>query len=188
MKGEARPELCRNASPYVPPTVNDAQLHTSIKFLTPFSSSGTSDIGYLGACHLSTMTSPEFIEDGLWTGIHVILGDFDEDGLTVTPLHAQRFRVSSHHAHATQLKLEAESHDRPEATSITTKGYIERDTGLICLMGAPKNFIGATWFCLMTPFGIVGEWSQGGESGWVWLWKLRTDSQSYRYQLSMYQE
>lgn len=109
--GESYPELCLPGSPTIPPTLNETRLQKLMEFPPPFSSS---DHGHLGVSHLAKMTSPEYMEDGKWTGVYTIPRTTIQASPRVEPLGIGQFRVCKHPRRPGKLNLRAGLHPRTE--------------------------------------------------------------------------
>ena len=153
------------------PSVPDVSLHSLTDFPLPLTSM---DSAHLDTFHLAEMCSPEYLEDGPWTGIWTT--DPHQHLTVERPMPAFYFRVRRHSsAQPDVVEIRAVLKDRLGFGKI--EGSVDRRSGKVPLSMAPAEegtwSSDWHWSCLMTPFGIVGSYGDDLLGGWVWLWKVR---------------
>ncbi|EWC47822.1 hypothetical protein DRE_03022 [Drechslerella stenobrocha 248] len=125
-------------------------------------------------CHLDTMTSKEFIEEGQWIGMYTYGTMARMDPLMVDI----KFRVvdppaGGQEGNAQVLDVAASGIDG--LNEFALYGKIYRATGKVVLTKAylrdGENTLKWNWIAFMTPFGIVGGWGDPRWGGGIWLWK-----------------
>ena len=152
------------AQSMIVPTACDISCGKLMDLPLPFSPNAAKDFT---DCHLSKMTSRQFLEDGEWTGFcSNVIGyeTFDP------PMHGIRFVGSQILNSSDLLSLHASGVD--SVGQFDLDGMIAQKSGRIWLEMRYKGRHGWFWCCVMTPFGIVGTWGEGSFThGWIWLWK-----------------
>lgn len=118
-------------------------------------------------CHLATMTSKSYVEDGEWVGFYNTSFGSPEV-LFDMPMHGIRFQLRND-------RLEASGEDGVGGFQLF--GQLVLDTGEMSLTkrynsGQPEW----AWSCMMTPFGIAGTWGTSNYGGWLWLWKVKQEA------------
>ena len=148
------------------PTTESIRFRSFMDMPLPFAADIATALPF---CHLASMTSKSFIEEGEWAGFY---------SMSIGPLHPRpfdppmrgiRFQVCDD-PELPARTLDAKGEDG--VGSFRLFGKIALNTGEITL---EKQYDGQgphwDWFCLMTPFGIAGTWGSDDWGGWVWLWK-----------------
>jgi hypothetical protein len=153
-----------------PPTTIEFPFLAFMNLPLPFSPNA---IENFGTCHLSTMTSPAFIEDGEWAGYYCSSIPRADNVHFDPPMTGIRFVTSSRAYDPRKSGLSADGIDGIGAFHL--QGEIDSDTGRILMR---KQYSvgrgwGWDWFSMMTPFGIVGSWGSSASGGWFWLWKTK---------------
>jgi hypothetical protein len=170
------------ATPIRPPFAADIPFPDLMDLPLPFTEEVTDAFS---TCHLRTMTSVAFLEDGEWTGYYTYPpgsprrshSRFDP------PMVGIKFSVEQYdnnddtinNSQRLRLRANAEAHDYHGR--FTLEGYIVPTTGGFSMT---KQYVGRhsfPWDGVMTPFGFLGSWEYplwpGGHTkcGWFWLWK-----------------
>jgi hypothetical protein len=153
-----------------PPTTTDIPFASMMDLPLPFTLHATENFA---TCHLRTMTSREFLENGTWAGYYCFsMPRIDNNSLRFDPpMSGIRFRISRHPSQPGTWMMAGDGVDGVGAFVLL--GEIDSETGRIVMK---KQYqIGVTWawdWCaVMTPFGIVGSWGRPDYGGWFWLWK-----------------
>jgi hypothetical protein len=151
-----------------PPSTLDIPFLSFMDLPLPFSPNVAK---IFGTCHLHTMTSPEFLEDGEWAGYYCFSIPRADNVHFDPPMSRIRFVTSRHSADSRTLGLSADGID--SVGSFHLQGEINSETGRVIIRkeynhGVPWAW---DWFSIMTPFGIVGSWGRQDWGGWFWLWK-----------------
>jgi hypothetical protein len=154
-----------------PPTTLDIPFLSFMDVPLPFSPNAVENFG---TCHLKTMTSPAFLEDGEWGGYYCWSIVRTNNANFDPPMTGIRFVTAAQGDNPRRLGLSADGIDGVGAFHL--QGGIDSDTGRV-LMRKRYDVIGRSWewnwFAVMTPFGIVGSWGSSHQGGWFWLWKTK---------------
>jgi hypothetical protein len=159
-----RGNLSSLATSIMPPFTHDIPFPSFMNLAPPFSPDAAAR---LSTCHLSTMTSPEFLEDGEWAGYYCFFPrantiHFDP------PMSGIRFSTSRAAADPRRLSLASDGVDGVGPFHLS--GEVDPETRSIVMTKRYHGF-GWNWYCVMTPYGIVGSWGEEFWGGWLWLWK-----------------
>ncbi|KAF2099972.1 hypothetical protein NA57DRAFT_55904 [Rhizodiscina lignyota] len=147
----------------LPTSSFDFPFHAFMKLPTPFSGDC---VARFNTCHLETMTSKEFLEDGEWTGVYIATEELLESPFR--PLQQFTFSDCSEYPVPGYVKLQSsEVYGRREIQAMVR---IDRGTAVIQLTAGPDR-IEYVWYGALTPFGFVGSTAHHPVS-WVWIWKV----------------
>lgn len=152
-----------------PPTTLNIPFHSFMDLPLPFSPNANEAFA---TCHLRTMTSTEFLQDGEWAGYYCFNGLRNQENVHFDPpMTGIRFVACEHDTEPKRLFLVAAGID--SVGSFHLQGDIDSETGKVMIMKQYSNgdHWSWAWHCLMTPFGIVGSWGSREWGGWLWLWK-----------------
>ena len=163
------------SAPLELPTLEGLRLHSIMKFPLPFTPTTE---GELGTSHLAEMTSPEYLEEGEWTGVYTMSFGTGVQTSFDPPVKGIRFQTTCQPATRASNVLDLYSPGIDSIGSFNINGSLDRTTGKIT---ANKTYIRYThlcwsWTCLVTPFGIVGVWGSDHWGGWLWLWKVPNET------------
>ena len=130
------------------------------------------------SCHLSIMTTPEFIESGTWAGYFCTNWSGGNYG-KVKVDHALRdihFTTTKNEAEANLLNLRSSKVLSGRMGPYHFEGKLWRASGKIDLVQSDGSEdedkdINIYLQAIMTPFGIVAIRAGGFRRTWMWIWK-----------------
>jgi len=162
------PQPARPPNHY-PPTAIQIPFTSLIDMPLPFSSEGGRSFS---TAHLPTMTDPSFFSEGTWAGYSLSVFQMDDEssiGTFDTPLSDLKFQTRASPNDSNIVDIWCEKICDGGLAPFRFRGTLRRDSGRIALIQCCVSaYIDITFEAVMTPFGIVGSWTQGQ---WLWLWK-----------------
>lgn len=149
------------------PTTESIRFHTFMDIPLPFAKD---ILTVLPFCHLTSMTSKAFLEDGEWAGFYSMSFGHMRTRTFDPPMRGVQFQVCDD-PELPARNLQARGQD--EVGSFQLYGKIALKTGEMTLEKQYDDYGPHwSWVCVMTPFGIAGTWGRDDWGGWVWLWKV----------------
>ncbi|KAK6353520.1 hypothetical protein TWF696_005483 [Orbilia brochopaga] len=157
-----------------PPTAYEIPFASFMELPDPYADDAAAAFVW---CHLRTMTTRTFIEDGPWMGVYTYRGMHEVDPLMVDV----KFRVvdvpasSDDGGNSNSDVLDIAATGLDGIGDFTLYGRIYRATGKVVIKKTysweAQNGQTWDWLAFMTPFGIVGRWGDRFFGGYIWLWK-----------------
>lgn len=143
------------------PTTESIEFFSLMDMPLPFVADGAAKLPY---CHIATMTSKHFLEEGEWAGFYTVSTGAHELHID-WPMRGMRFRVCDDPERPWR-HLQAYGNDGIGDFSLSSS--MASATGEMTMV---KAYTGGTlrwdWACMMTPFGIVDFWGTNSFGGWL---------------------
>lgn len=157
-----------------PPSAADIPFSTFVDLPLPFSGSGGSGGGgkTFQSCHLRTMTSATFLEDGRWTAYYSLTTVFPSrvQPLFQPPVIDIQFTARPRSGAEPEL-LELRAAGADHAGPFTAVGSLRADGRMEML---ETNWRGQKWLwsLQMMPIGLFGTWGTSDDThGFLWMFK-----------------